>query len=149
MKVILKENVENLGKIGDIVNVSNGYVRNFLLPNKLAVIADEKNIKAIEHYKKELEKKKKRENAKTIELAKKIEEFSCTIAKKVGENEKLFGSVTAADIAEVLNEKGGFKIDKKMIQLNEPIKQLGVTTVPIKLNSDIYAQLKVWVVEQK
>lgn len=147
MKVILRETVENLGKIGDIVKVSEGYARNFLLPRKLVEIADEKNIKAIEHHKAALNKKLAKEKGVAGELQKKLEAFSCTIARKVGENEKLFGSVTNADIAEAL-AKGGFKIDRKSIQLEDPIKQLGVTTVPVKLMTDVVANLKVWVVQE-
>lgn len=147
MRVILKENVENLGKIGEVVKVSDGYARNYLLPNKLVMIADEGNVKAMEHHKKALDKKKKRENGKAVEFAQKLEAFSCTIARKVGENEKLFGSVTSGDIAEAL-KKGGFEVDKRTINLQEPIKQLGVTQVPVRLSADVYAQIKVWVIQE-
>src|SRR6476646_7232492 len=107
MKVILRENVENLGKTGDIVKVSDGYARNYLLPRNLVFVADEQNVAAIEHHKKSLAKKRERDNTEAREVAKKIEGYSCTIARKVGENEKLFGSVTSADIADAL-AKGGF-----------------------------------------
>ena len=147
MKVILTENVDTLGKIGDIVKVSDGYARNFLIPNKLVTIADENNINAINHHKQELEKKGKKVKALTEEVAKKLEAFSCTIARKVGENEKLFGSVTNSDIADAL-EKGGFSINKKMIHIEDPIKKLGVFTVSVKLQNEVTAQLKVWVVQE-
>lgn len=147
MKVILRENVESLGKTGDIVKVSEGYARNFLLPRNLVLIADEENVKAIEHHKKALAKKRDRENASARDIAKKLEQFSCTIARKVGENEKLFGSVSNADIADVLT-KGGFKVERRQIHLDEPIKQLGVVTVPVKLTTDVVAQVKVWVVQE-
>jgi large subunit ribosomal protein L9 len=148
MKVILKENVENLGKTGDLVKVSDGYARNFLLPRNLVIVADENNVAAMEHHKKSLAKKRDRERTEAQDVAKKLEQFSCTIARKVGENEKLFGSVTNADIAEVLN-KAGYKVDRKQIHLVEPIKQLGVVTVPVKLSTDVTAQVKVWVVQEQ
>ena len=147
MKVILRENVDNLGKTGDIVRVSDGYARNFLLPRKLVMIAEETNVRAIEHAKRELSKKRERETKEATEIAKKLEAFSCTISCKVGENEKLFGSVTTADISAAL-KKGGFDVDRRKIQLDEPIKQLGVVTVPVKLAFDVAAQLKVWVVQE-
>ena len=147
MKVILRENVENLGRIGEIVKVSEGYARNFLLPKKLVTIADEKNVKAMAHHKGELERKNKKAIAGAKEEATKLEAFSCTIARKVGENEKLFGSVTTSDIAEAL-QKGGFKISRKLITLEEPIKKLGVFTVPVKVHSEVTAQVKVWVVQE-
>lgn len=147
MKVILRESVENLGKTGDIVKVSDGYARNYLLPRNLAFIADENNVKSIEHHKKSLAKKAEREKAEAREVAKKLEGFSCTIARKVGENEKLFGSVTSSDIAETL-AKGGYQVDRRSIQLHEPIKQLGVVTVPVRLAPEVVAQVKVWVVQE-
>ena len=147
MKVILRENVDNLGKTGDIVKVSDGYARNYLLPRNLVFLADEQNVAAIEHHKKALAKKRDRETVEAKEVAKKIEQFSVTIGRKVGENEKIFGSVTTADIAEAL-AKGGYKVDRRQIQLGEPIKQLGVVTVPVKLTIDVVAQVKVWVVQE-
>lgn len=148
MKVILRENVENLGNIGDIVKVSDGYARNYLLPRNLVIMADENNIKSIEHHQKALAKKKEREKAVASEFAKKIENFSCTISRKVGENEKIFGSVTNADIAEAFKQ-GGFDIDRRQIHLSEPIRQVGVFPITIKLHQDVTAQAKVWVVQEK
>ena len=147
MKVILRENVENLGKIGDVVRVSAGYARNYLIPRKLVTVADETNIKAMSHHKAELERKSKKAVAGAKEQATKLEAFSCTISRKVGENEKLFGSVTTGDIADAL-QKGGFTIGRKSIVLEEPIKKLGVFTVPVKIHTDVTAQLKVWVVQE-
>src|SRR4051794_11327394 len=98
MLVILRENVENLGGIGDVVKVSDGYARNYLLPRSLVVAADEGNMAAVEHHKRTLEKKRLAQRANSVELAKKLESVSCTIARKVGEHDKLFGSVTVADI---------------------------------------------------
>lgn len=147
MKVILRENVENLGKTGDIVKVSDGYARNFLLPRNLVFLADENNVKAIEHHKKSLAKKSEREKAEAQEVAKKLEQVSVNIARKVGENDKLFGSVTSSDIADAL-AKSGYKVDRRSIQLADPIKQLGVVTVPVKLATDVVAQVKVWVVQE-
>lgn len=147
MKVILRENVENLGKTGDVVKVSDGYARNYLLPRNLVTIADETNVKAMEHHKKVLSKKRERETTEAREIAKKLEQFSCTLSRKVGENEKLFGSVTNADIAEAL-KKGGFSVDRRQVSLEEPIKQLGVVTVPVKLTTEVTAQVKVWVVQE-
>ncbi len=147
MKVILRENVENLGKTGDLVKVADGYARNYLIPRKLCFAADEKNLKTMEHYKKILEKKKAKEKLSILDLAKKLEAFSCTIARKVGENEKLFGSVTNTDITETL-KKGGFEIDRHTIRLAEPIRQLGVHTVAVKLSAEVSAQLKVWVIQE-
>ncbi len=148
MKVILRENIPNLGKTGDVVKVSEGYARNYLLPRNLVLVANEQNVSEMEHHKKVLSKKREKETSEAREVAKKLEQFSVTIARKVGENEKLFGSVTTADIAETLGQ-GGFKVDRRQVLLNEPIKQLGVTTVPVRLASDVDAQVKVWVVQEK
>lgn len=148
MKVILRENVESLGKTGDIVKVSDGYARNYLLPRNMCVVADDTSVKAIEHHKRSLARKSERETKDAKELAKKLEQFSVTLARKVGENEKLFGSVTNADIAEAL-VKGGFQVERRQISLADPIKQLGVFTVPVKLATDVAAQVKVWVVVQE
>src|SRR5689334_5944412 len=100
MVVILRENVENLGRIGDVVKVTDGYARNFLLPRNLVVAADEKNLATIEHHKRMLEKKRAAQMATAKEAATKLEAYSCTISRKVGENDKLFGSVTSVDIAD-------------------------------------------------
>lgn len=148
LKVILKENIDKLGKIGDVIRVSEGYARNFLLPRNLVIIADETNVKAMDHHKHAMERKKARATKDAQGLASKLEGYSCTISRKVGDQEKLFGSVTPADIAQVL-QKEGHGVDRKQIHLDEPIKQLGVYTVPVRLHPDVTAQLKVWVVADK
>lgn len=148
MLVILKENVENLGRIGDVVKVTDGYARNFLIPRKMVVPANENNIAAIEHQKKMLDKKRKAEKLSAEELAKKISGFTCNISRKVGEKDKLFGSVSTNDIADAL-KAGGIEIEKRSIHIKEPIKALGVHTVEIKLLPEVTTNLKVWVVKEE
>lgn len=148
MLVILKENIENLGRTGDVIRVSDGYARNYLLPHNLVIEADEKNLAAVEHQKRILEKKRAVQKLSADELANKLSEFSCTIARRVGEKEKLFGSVGANDIADVLKQSG-FNIEKRAIQLHEPIKTLGVHPVTVKLQPDVSATVKVWVVKEE
>ncbi len=147
MKVILKENLENLGHIGDIVKVAPGYARNFLLPRGFAIEATVKNAKALDHAKRQMEYKKN----KVLELAKgvaaKIEALTLTLVHQAGEEGKLFGAVTNMELAEKLKEQG-IEIDRKKILLEEPIKSLGAFTVPIKLHPEITANLKVWVVQE-
>lgn len=148
MLVILKENVENLGRIGDVVKVADGYARNFLIPNKKVVAANENNLSAIEHQKKMLEKKRAAEKQSAEEISKKIAAFTCNISRKVGEKDKLFGSVTANDIADAL-QAGGISIEKRLIHIKDPIKALGVHTVEIKLLPEVVTNLKVWVVKEE
>jgi large subunit ribosomal protein L9 len=148
MLVILRENVENLGRIGDVVKVSDGYARNFLLPRSLVVLADEKNVAAIEHQKRLLEKKRLAQKAHAQELAKKLEDFSCTLSRKVGENDRLFGSVSTSDIADAL-AKAGYVVEKRAIQLEAPIKSLGVHPVTVRLEPEVAATVKVWVVKEE
>ncbi len=148
MLVILRENIVHLGHTGEVVKVSDGYARNYLLPRNLVVTADEKSIASIEHHKKMLEKKRQVEKVVAQGLAKKLEEFSCTITRKVGENDRLFGSVSSADIADVL-KNGGFEVDKRSISLASPIKALGMYTVSVKLDSEISTTLKVSVVKEE
>lgn len=148
MQVILRENIENLGRTGDIVSVSDGYARNYLLPRNLVLIADPRNIAQIEHHKRDLEKKRQAQKQGAEETAKKLSEFSCTIHRKVGENDKLFGSVTAGDVAESL-KKAGFEVSKNYIHLEAPIKSLGVHPVTVKLEPEVTATVKVWVVKEE
>jgi len=148
MLVVLRENVENLGRIGDVVKVSDGYARNFLLPQNLVVAADEKNVAAVEHHKRMLEKKRLAQMASAREIAQKLEAFSCNISRKVGENDKLFGSVTTVDIADAL-KKAGHHVEKRSIVLDAPIRTLGVHSVTIKLETEVSATLKVWVVKEE
>ena len=147
MLVILKENVEKLGRIGDVVKVTAGYARNFLIPSKKGVPANQNNVAAIEHQKKMLEKKRAAEKGSAEELAKKIAAFTCNISRKTGEKDKLFGSVTTSDIAEAL-KAGGIEVEKRTIHMKDPIKALGVHTVEIKLLPEVVANLKVWVVKE-
>ncbi len=147
MKIILIEQVENLGNPGDIIEVKDGYAMNYLIPKKYAMDARDKNAKIIEHKKKILAQKFAKEKKVAQVNAGKIENLSCTISRKAGENEKLFGSVTAKDIEDCLYNEG-IKIDKKDIIIDEPIKTLGIFNVKVKLNRGIEAKLKVWVVPE-
>ena len=147
MLVILKENVENLGRIGDVVKVSDGYARNFLIPKKMVVPANENSVAQIEHQKKLLEKKRSAEKLTAEETSKKISAFTCNITRKVGEKDKLFGSVTTQDIVDAL-KAGGIEVEKRSIHMKEPIKTLGVHNVEIKLLPEVVSNLKVWVVKE-
>lgn len=148
MLVILRENVENLGRIGDVVKVNDGYARNFLIPRSLVAVADEKNVAAIEHQKKMLEKKRLAQRASADELAKKLAEFSCTIHRKVGEGDKLFGSVSSHDVAEAL-KAAGFTVERREVLIHNPIKTLGVHPIEIRLDAEVTATVKVWVVKEE
>ncbi len=146
MQVILKENVEKLGSEGDVVAVADGYARNYLIPRKLAIQATEKNRRSLEHEKRvetDLAAKEKKEAEK---LAGELSNLSCTIRMQAGENDRLFGSVTSLDIAAALEEQG-IEIDRRKIVLDEPLKELGVFTVPAKIHPDVMADIKVWVVK--
>ena len=147
MKVILKEDITTLGNCGDVITVKDGYGRNYLLPRNLAIEAKRGNLRAIEEVKKQKrlhDNKKKREAERIKE---KLEKISCTAEVLVGEEDKVFGSVTSSTIAELLTEKG-FKIDRRRILLEEPLKALGVYTVGVKVESEVIANLKVWVVKK-
>lgn len=148
MLVILRENIENLGEMGEVVKVSDGYARNFLLPHKLVAPADETNLAAYESYKKALGKKREALRADAEALSKKLSDFSCTISRKVGANDQLFGSVSAHDIAEALR-KAGFKVEKRAVQMDDHIKALGVHPVKVKLQPEVFATVKVWVVKEE
>ncbi|NCO83710.1 MAG: 50S ribosomal protein L9 [Nitrospirae bacterium] len=147
MKVILKEDVKNLGKMGDIVNVAEGHARNFLIPQKLAVEAITKNIKALELQKKVIQKKANKEKNSAQALSEKIAALNLTIKAKAGEEEKLFGSITSMDIAAELKNEG-IDIDKKKISIDEPIKRLGAYTVGVKVHPDITTQLNITVIAE-
>lgn len=147
MKVILLENVPQLGEAGQIVEVKRGHARNYLFPRKLAVEADPKNLKRIEHHKKLLEDRKTKELRDAQRLAQQLEALSLTLSRKAGEQDKLFGAVTDMDIEKALNEKN-YPVTRKMIHLDEPIKALGVYQVPIKLHPQVEAKLKVWVIKE-
>ena len=142
MKVILQENVENLGHIGDVVKVAPGYARNFLIPKGFAVLANEKNTKALEHAKRHLEHKRNKMLEAAKGLAAKIEGITLNLVHQAGEEGKLFGSVTNMELAEQLKAQG-VEIDRKKIVLADPIKQVGEYTVAIKIQPDVTANLKV------
>jgi len=142
MEVILKEDVAKLGARGDVVKVAEGYGRNFLLPRKLAIEANDGNKAVIAQMKAAAVRRSAKEKASAEELAKQFEGVSVSFARKSGEHDQLFGSVTSGDIAEAL-EKKGFNIDRRKIALHEPLKTLGEFTVPVKLHKDVTAHLKV------
>ena len=147
MEVILREHVDNLGRRGEVVKVADGYARNYLLPRKLALLATEGNKKQIEREKVKFDLKEAEEQKVAQALAERIAQTELTIARRVGDTEQLYGSVTSADIAEALSVKG-LDVDRRKIHLAEPLKALGETTIPIKLHRDVTAQLKVKVVPQ-
>jgi len=147
MKVILRKEHEKLGKTGDVVDVKDGYARNYLIPKNLAYHASAGSMKALEEEKKQAERRLNKELKGSEKLAAELEKLSITIQMKVGEDEKLFGSVTSQMIAEALIEKG-FQIDKRIIDLEEPIKALGIYTVNVKLHTNVTGKVKVWVVRE-
>jgi large subunit ribosomal protein L9 len=148
MEVILQKDFEELGKTMDLVRVKDGYARNFLFPNGIAVPATKGNKAGLDEARKMNQKREEKKLKEAHLRAKEIEKIPCTIAVKVGEEDKIFGSVTNEHIADFL-KKEGFEIDKRAIDLEEPIKELGVYTVTLKLFKDVSAQLKVWVVKQE
>jgi large subunit ribosomal protein L9 len=147
MEVILREHVDNLGRRGELVKVADGYARNYLLPRKLALLATEGNKKQIERERAKLDVKDAEEKKVAEALAARLSEVEIVIARKVGETKALYGSVTTADIADGLKAKG-FDIDRRMLQLAEPIKQLGEVSVPLRLNRDVTTPIKVKVVAE-
>jgi large subunit ribosomal protein L9 len=147
MEVILREHVDNLGRRGDVVKVAPGYARNYLLPRKLALAVTEHNKRQIEREKKVAEVREMEERSAAEAVAQRIAQLEIEIARRVGEHDTLYGSVTSADIAEALRAKG-YDIDKKKIVLHDPIKSIGETTVPVKIHRDVTAQVKVKVVAE-
>jgi len=147
MKLILRQDYEPLGEAGNVVNVKPGFARNFLIPKGLAMLANDKNLKKFENDKKQMFWRQEKEKRLSEELAKTLENVSCTITVQVGEEDKMFGSVTSQNIAEAL-ESQGYTIDRRKIVLDEPIKSLGIYSVPIKLHTDVEAKVKVWVVKE-
>ena len=147
MKVILKSDIERLGKVGEVVTVATGYARNYLMPRELAFEATEKNLARVEVEKKRYVKVQAKVRVDAEALAGKLGALSLTIRQPAGESDKLFGTVTTMDIAAAL-EKEGFTIDKRQISVEEPIKTLGIYTVPVKLAPEVTAALKVWVVRE-
>jgi large subunit ribosomal protein L9 len=148
LKVILKDDIKNLGNCGEVVEVKGGYARNYLIPRNLAVQASTGNLKSIDEIKKQKsfrDNKKKRESERVKD---KLEKLSLTAEVQVGEEDKVFGSVTASNISGLLQQQG-FEIDRRLIQLDEPIKALGVYTIPIKLDKEVTAEVKLWVVKKE
>jgi large subunit ribosomal protein L9 len=142
MEVILKEDVPQLGSRGDVVRVAEGYGRNFLLPKKLAIEASKGNKAVIDQMKAAAVRRSAKEKGQAEELAKQFEGLSVSFQRRSGENDQLFGSVTSSDLADAVNRKG-FSLDRRKIQLHEPLKTLGEFTVPVKLHKDVTAHLKV------
>jgi large subunit ribosomal protein L9 len=147
MKVILRKEIDKLGSIGDVVDVANGYARNYLVPRGMAYLATESNVKRVEEEKKQIAKQEIRTEEMAREKAKNLSELSLTFIVKATEDDQLYGSVSDGDIAEKLKEKG-FDVDKKMVILEEPIKTLGVFTIEIRLHPEVLGQVKVWIVKE-
>ena len=146
MQVILLEDVPKLGDMGEIVNVKPGFARNYLLPQKLALQASSGNVAQLTHQRQMIDSRKEKMRAEAEQLQKGLDGVSVTIAKKAGDNtDRLFGSVTNRDIASAL-ESAGHKVDSKKILLENPIKELGIFGVPVKLHTNITASVKVWIV---
>lgn len=147
MKVILQDEVVNLGKVGDVVNVADGYGRNYLLPRGLASLADEGNVRRIEHQKRVTAQKRAKLLAGAQAQAEKLNSLAISIRRQAGEEDKLFGAVTNRDIAEAL-EAEGFSIDRRDVLLADPIRNIGVFHVDIKLALGVKAQVKVYVIRE-
>jgi large subunit ribosomal protein L9 len=148
MDVILTENVKGLGTIGEVVKVKPGYGRNFLVPQGLAVEASERNIKELDHHKRQLTRKAAKLSKEAADVKARIEAVECTFVHKASEEGKLFGSVTTKEIAEALAAKG-IEVDRRKILLDQPIKDLGMHEVDIKLNAGVNASIKVSVVSEE
>ncbi|GMU62236.1 MAG: 50S ribosomal protein L9 [Myxococcales bacterium] len=144
MKLILREDVYNLGKSGEIVNVKDGYARNFLLPRNLAMLANDANVRQLEHEKAVIELRQQKMKGAAQELAKKFENAAVKITRKVGEQDKLYGSVTALDIAEAL-AAASLKVERRMIHLPDPIRAVGEFEVELRLHREVTAKVKVTV----
>ena len=147
MEVILREKIEEIGGVGDLVRVKDGYARNYLIPMGLVVKATPGNLKDIENLKGQIAHRKSKETSQHNIIADKLSKLKLTAPVKVGDDDRLFGSVTAITIAELLNEQG-FEIDRKTVYLDEPIKSLGLHNVTIKLHPEVQAQLKVYVIKE-
>ncbi len=148
MRVILNHDVPSLGSIGEVVNVKNGYARNFLLPRGLAAVANESNEAQLKHHRRQLDKKKAQLLSEAKTLAAAIEKTSVTVYKQVGEDERIFGSVTHAELELLLGQEG-IKVSKKDISVTDEIKKVGVYHGQVKLHADVAAKFKIWVVAQQ
>ena len=147
MKVILREDIESLGKAGDVVKVADGYGRNFLIPRKLAVPADVRNLRALEHGRREIEARAKKERKSSESLAETLSAVTLTLPAKAGEEGKLFGAVTSRDIAEALG-RAGVAVDRRQILLEEPIKQVGDYRVKVRAGGSLVPEVSVSVVSE-
>jgi large subunit ribosomal protein L9 len=147
MRVLLLKNVEHVGPRGDMVEVSDGYARNYLIPRKLATLATSGVTAFAERLKKAETSRREQEGAQLKEFAERLSAASCTLVRKSGEDGKLFGSVTPADVAAALGTQG-FEVDRRKIEMGEPIKSLGVYTVSARLSAEHVASVKVWVVRE-
>ncbi|MBN1754720.1 50S ribosomal protein L9 [bacterium] len=147
MKIILTETLGKLGKAGDVVSVADGYGRNYLIPQKLAILASRANLNQITLIKKQKESKEEKKKRSLEKYAESLDGISCEIVVKVGENDKIYGSVTPVMIAEAIAKKG-FEIDRKQIELEEPINTLGVYIINLNLHPEIQPKIKLWVVEE-
>ena len=147
MDIILIEDISHLGAAGEMLTVKAGYARNYLIPRGFAIEATKQNVKTLDHQKRIVQAQLQKRQRAAEQLAKQIEEISCTVTKPVGEEDKLFGAVTSTDIHTSLAHEG-IEIDRKKIILDEPIKSLGIFTVPIKVHPEVTANLKVWVVKE-
>jgi large subunit ribosomal protein L9 len=148
MKVILKDDIEKLGAAGDVIEVANGYGRNYLLPNNLAVPATKGNLKSIDEIKTQKMFRERKHKREAERIKDKLEKLSLTAEVQTGEEDKVFGSVTAVTIAKLLADNG-FEVDRRKILLDEPFKALGVYTVEVKLASDVVASVKLWIVKKE
>ena len=148
MKVILRHDVEKLGNMGEIVNVKDGYARNYLIPRELAYLATDKSMRAIEIERKRYDKKMAQEKVSAEALADQLSELQISIAMKVGEEGRLYGSVTPQMVAQEL-ELRGYEIDRRNIIIEEPIKSLGVFDVKVKLHPEVTTTLKIWVISEE
>jgi len=147
--IILRKDLETLGKVGEIVNVKNGYARNYLIPRGYAYVATEGAIKALEIEKKRMQKRLEIDRMRAEELANELSQVQLTIPMKVGEEGRLYGSVTPIMIAEKLKEDFNYTIDKRQIVLDEPIKSLGIFDIKVKLFQDVFATIKVGVINEE
>jgi len=148
MEIILREDVERLGSRGQVVKVADGYARNFLLPKRLAVAATDSNRKIVEQERQAHLRREAKQKGEAEDLSKLLSGVTVVIAQKAGENDQLFGSVTSKDVAEALAQKN-YTIDRRKIQLDEPIKQLGEFKIPVRLHRDVTAEVTVQVVKEE
>ena len=147
MKILLRQDQESLGKRGDVISVKNGFARNYLFPKGIAVLANPASMRVFEEEQKMLSRRHEKDKRKAQATAKELETVSVTAAVPVGEEDRVFGSVTSQTIADLLKEKG-FTIDKRKIELEESIKALGVYSIPVKLHQDVEVKVRLWVVKE-